>query len=141
MTKKLTPGRNVRYPKRLVAKLETLSFYTDPEAVGTTQYYYLTFAAKWARLVGTDGIKIMCEELKCFWVLDLLVGLQPRFWGAFYVVYIVKTDDGGYYLMLDDGNGNIMYCKRYPYTDIKENLKLFLAPSEDLWVLYLPSEH
>ena len=140
MTRKLTPGRNVRYPKKLVAKLEELSYYTDPQADCTTNYYYISGLAKLARLVVTDGIKIMCERLNCYWVVDHLVSLIPFLTGAFYVVYVVKNSDDSFYFILDDGNENIKHCKRHPYTNIKENLKLFLSADEQ-WVLYLPSEH
>ena len=141
MTKRPTPGRKVRYPKGLVAKLKRLSYYTDPESIGTTQYHYLTLLAKMTKLVATDGVYIMCKRLECHWVLDLLAALKPGFWDTFYVAYVVKNDDGGFYLVLDDGNENIMYCKRYPFTDIKENLKLYLSLGEDMWVLMLPSEY
>jgi hypothetical protein len=133
-------GKKVRYPKKLVAKLGTLSYYTDPEANCTTNYYYLSGLAKLARLVVTDGIKIMCERLKCYWVVDHVVSIMPRLRDTFYVVYIVKNPDDSFYFILDDGNENIIYCKRHPYTNIKANLKLFLSAGEQ-WVLYLPSEH
>ena len=138
---KLKPGRKVNYPKPLVAKLKSLPYYTDLASCGTTHCHYLSILAKVVKLVATDGVSIMCERLKCYWVIDLLAALKPRFWDTFYVAYVVRTEDGGFYLMLDDGNRNIMYCEKYPYTDIKQDLKLYLAPGEDMWVLMLPSEY
>ena len=139
MTKR-RPVKKVRYPKKLVAKLEELSYYTNPQADCTTNYYYTSLLAKMARLVITDGINIMCEQLKCYWVVDHLASVMPKLRDTFYVVYVVKNPDDSFYFILDDGNENIIYCKRHPYTNIKENLKLFLALDEQ-WVLYLPSEH
>ena len=140
MTKKLTPGRKVRYPKSVAAKLDKLEYYTDPEADCTTNYYYTSMVAQSARVAVTDGINIMCERLNCYWVVDNLASIQPRFCDTFYVVYVVKNADSSFYLILEDGNGNIMYSKRHPYTNIKKNLRLFLSYDNAQWLLYLPSE-
>ena len=141
MTRKLTPGRKVRHPKEVAAQLDNLEYYTDPDAHGATQYHYLTPFAKLVKLVATDRVKTMCDRLDCYWMMDLVAGLKQRLCDTFYVVYIVKNEDSSFYFMIDDGNDNILYCKRYPFTDIKKNLKMYLCPNKDLWVLMLPSEY
>ena len=142
MTDKLKPGRNVCYPETLGAKLEEIPFYTNLDAIGTTQFYNLTMLSKMVKLVATEGVYHMCEQLNCSWMVDLLAALQPRFCGGtLYVVYVVKAEDGGFYLMLGDADGNILYCLQYPTIDIEKNLKLFLGCDEDCCILMLPSEY
>jgi len=120
--------------------LQRLTYYSDAQACGTMEYHYLSPLAKMVKLVATDGIYHMCEELACYWVIDQ-VGLEiPELTDYFYVVYVIPNDKGGFYFIMDDGNYNRLVEKEFPFTDLKPNLKLFLQKSE-YWVLMLPSEY
>ena len=106
--------------------LQRLTYYSDPQSCGTMGYHYLSPLVKMVRLVTTDGVYYMCEELSCYWVVDQ-VGLEiPDLNGDFYVVYVIPNDKGGFYFIMDDGNYNRLVEKEFPFTDLKLNLKLYL---------------
>jgi hypothetical protein len=120
--------------------LKRLTYYEDRQSCGTMAYYYLTPYAKMVNLVSTDGIYLMCEALSCHWVIDEVALATPMLSDVFYVVYIIPNEEGGFYFIMDDGNYNKVVVKEYPFTDLEQNLKMYLQRS-DRWVLLLPSEY
>jgi len=123
-----------------VINLEGLEYYQDNYAYGTVDYHYLGLLAKPCNMVATDGIKWLCDDLDCYWIIDLIAPITQKLNDFFYVVYIIPNSEGGFYLILDDGNNNIVSFSQYAFTDLEVNLKLYLARSEH-WVLMLPSEY
>jgi hypothetical protein len=55
-------------------------------------------------------------------------------------VHLIKEGNKAV-VLVDDGNQNIYYKSLVPFTDLKYNLKLFVARQEADWVIMLPSEY
>lgn len=125
----------------LKSYLEGRDFLEDPNADGTECYHRLFAFSK--NFVATDGVANMCENLKCYWINDVIGSylVTKRFSGSFYVAAFVINEDSTCDFILHDGNYNIKIHQHIPYTDLKENLKLFFCYDGTYWVLMLPSEY
>ena len=132
-------GNYIHYPEELVAKLDELTYYTDPEALNTADHYSIKEMGGLSLLFFSDGIRAMYRKLYCFWVVDMLACIMPQLMDTFYTAYIVKNDDNSFYVILKDQYEEIAYCQHHPFTSLKENLKLCLNLKEK-WVLSLSSE-
>lgn len=138
MTKRKN-GNYIHYPKKLVDKLDEFTYYTDPEALNTSNKYFIKEAGGLSLLLFSDGICAMYRKLHCFWVVDMLACILPQLMDTKYTAYIVKNTDNSFYTILKDKKGKIAYCQRHPFTSLKKNLKLCLTLKEK-WSLSLPSE-
>jgi hypothetical protein len=116
-----------------------ISFYSDLASSGTENYYRTTFLQNF---LVTDGIKIMFENLKCYWVGDIVASYFPtiRKLDNFFSVKVIVNDSKAIFT-IDDGNGNVFVTQDIPYTDLKQNLKMFLQWDGERMVLMLPSEY
>jgi hypothetical protein len=116
-----------------------VKFYEDPQAIGTTQYHRTTLGAP---MVVTDGILEMFNKLRCFWVGDIVASHIPKLkkLDSFFAIKVFVKDCEGH-VQFTDGNDNPLIAQRIPYTDLKENLYMFLEDGGDNFVLMLPSEH
>jgi len=115
------------------------SFYEDLKSCGTEHYYRTTFMKDF---VVTDGVNIMFEKLQCYWVGDIVASYIPTIMklDSFFSVKVIVNDSKAIFT-IDDGNGNILVTQDIPYTDLKQNLKMFLQYDEQNFVLMLPSEY
>lgn len=117
-------------------KSKDVAYYKNPYAMGTDGYYRSMSKA----LVFTTGIKAMAEELECFWVIDVVAsysGKYQDFMGAYFIL-----NGGGCDFYLTDGNDNVIVHQKIPFTDLTQNLNLFVSRADsDRYVLMLPSEY
>jgi hypothetical protein len=101
--------------------------------IGTQQYY---------REMGTlytDGVKYIMENGYSWVVTDALAMImcnrvlkaQP------FLAVKLKRSDSEADLIIDDGNGKVLYRQHYDYTDAKRDLTLFWESG----VLLLAGEH
>jgi hypothetical protein len=122
---------------------DTIKFYEDPQASGTQHYYRLSH---FAPLVSTDGVQMMFHKLQCFWIADIVASYLPKLskLDCFFSIKIIVSDSKAIFTA-DDGNGNILITQHIEYTDLAENVHMFLESGEcggsPVWVLLLPSEH
>jgi hypothetical protein len=90
--------------------------------------------------VYTDGIKYLAEDQNCYWLIDEVLFAQTRtkIKAEPFQVWTLKTKDETGLLTCNDGNGNIVFKKKIPYTDFSQKeIKLYFCDS----VLMLPSEY
>ena len=82
-----------------------ISFYSDLASNGTENYYRTTFLQNF---LVTDGIKIMFENLKCYWVGDIVASYFPtiRKLDNYFSVKVIVNDSKAIFT-IDDGNGNV----------------------------------
>lgn len=116
----------------------TIKFYTDPQAIGTIRYHTSTFKLMYL----TDGVIDMAKNLKCYWLIDIVESYISKLDNKeLYCVKFIKNGDGGTFT-IDDGNEKVLIEQLVHYTDISENVKMFLGPSNSgKLVLMLPSEY
>ena len=88
----------------------------------------------------TDGAKFVADEGDAYWLLDTIAISQqdPRVKAEPFQVWKLRVQsDRSAILVCDDGNYNVVYLQRIPFTD-------FPLDEIDLWfennVIYLPSE-
>lgn len=118
-------------------KSKDVSYYKNPHAIGTEDYHQSISKS----LVFTTGIKAMAEELQCFWAIDVVASYSNKFNDDFMAAYFI-LDNGGCDFYLTDGNDNVIVHQRIPFTDLTQNLNLFVSRADsDRYVLMLPSEY
>jgi phage anti-repressor protein len=104
---------------------------------GTEQWY-----KHWLGPVYTEGVKYLAEHAGAFWLIDSIVINQtrPKVKGEEFQAWKLKVDLEKHtgVLTCDDGNGNIVYTEKVPFTD-------FPLPEITIWytnrTLLLPSEY
>jgi hypothetical protein len=92
----------------------------------------------------TDGVKFLAENAGAFWLVDEVAFAQhnKKVRGEEFQVWTLTRDVGelksGATLTCDDGNGNVVFTKRIPFTDFPlAEIKLYFEGG----VILLPSEH
>lgn len=115
-----------------------MKYYEDPYAIGTENYHKVS---PFHHLIITDGVKAMCEKLECFWLIDEIAFMMAKKKEDFMVVYLRKNNDSSCAITFEDGNGKVLNYEKIPFTDIKENVKLFIEKGEDYFVAMLPTEY
>lgn len=127
---------------------QEIKYYRDPYANGSEQFYRLNLLTPWA--IATEGALQMFQKLSCFWLFDAVVShissikknYPDIFSEGFLVGRLVKNLVGkGATLTIEDGNDQILSTQIIPFTDIEENVLLFVEYNGQGWTLLLPSEH
>jgi len=95
-------------------------------------------------IIYTDGVSHIAEEAKAYWLIDsimtalLYTGLHKED----FVGWKLVSKGSGAVLTADDGNNNLLYTQRIPYTDFP--FGEFEEKEIRIWyennTLYLPSE-
>lgn len=91
---------------------------------GTDGYTRINFFGK--RVLLTNGANYLAEN-GAFWLINIIMSVFPR-WKEEEFVSVkltVKNEEG--LVVIDDGNGNIIYSQKIEFTDFKFNLKLFIV--------------
>ncbi len=122
----------------LSAEIKNAEYFTAPQFSGTVGYHKVSLIG----LIGTDGCVHAFKTLEAFWVGDIIASYIPKMrkTGDTFFVARVVAKDGKADFFLDDGNGVVLVHQRIPYTDIKENLKLYVGKQEKDFIAFLPSE-
>lgn len=127
---------------------DKVDYYKDPRAHGSESYFILNPFCRWA--IATEGAKQMFEKLACYWLFDAVVSHIPTirakypdiYEEGFLVAKLHKDKTGnGAVLYMTEGNDTILHRQEIPYTDIPENVMLFVEYNGDGWTVLLPSEH
>jgi len=99
-----------------------------------TQQYYKGFL----NTNLTDGIAYIMNNGYTWFVNDAITVIKTELKNqAFLVVKLELLPDSKAKMIIDDGNGKILYTQNYDYTDAKRELKLFFTDN----VLMLSSEY
>jgi hypothetical protein len=123
--------------------MEQLEFYENPECIGTQSYHRTTFIHSF---VSTDGVIEMFKTLQCFWIGDVVASRLPDLKvaagdGTFFVVKVIRDDGQCAKFTIDDGDGRILISQKIEYTDLTQNVRMFLEYSDETWIMMLPSEY
>jgi hypothetical protein len=123
-------------------------YYQDANAIGSEHFYRLNQLTPWA--IATDGAYLMFQKLRCFWLFDAVVShissikknFPDVFSDGFLVARLVRNEAGsGAVLTIEDGNDHVLKTQNIPFTDILQNVLLFVEYNGEGWTLLLPSEH
>ncbi len=121
--------------------MEEVQYYENREFIGTFQCHRPAFSR---RLLATDGALHVFEKLKCFWLSDIIASYIPtldKIDDGFFVVRFHLKNGGGMFT-IDDGNGNLHVRQKVPFTDLTENVKLYLTKEVDgRYICLLHSEY
>jgi hypothetical protein len=118
-------------------KAKNVEYYKNAHAIGTDGYYKTISRI----LLFTDGVKAMAEDLECFWAIDVVVSYTKKFKDDFMSAYFI-LNNGGCDFYLTDGNDNVIVYQKIPFTDLTQNINLFVSRADsDRYVLMLPSEY
>ncbi len=94
------------------------------------------------RITFTEGAKFVADECGAYWLLDEIAinQVQPMVKGEEFQVWVLKRNKtgGAAKLMCEDGNDNIVWWKRIPWTDFPmKEIKLYCTGG----VIMVPSEY
>jgi len=100
---------------------------------GTEQYW-----KHWLGILYTDGIKMMCEKAKSFWLITAIASYNRK--EPFQVWTLNVSEDSTAKLTMDEGygDGKILETQNLEYTDFPQGeWKFYLIDG----ILILPSEY
>jgi hypothetical protein len=91
------------------------------------------------KMLYTDGIKHVAETAGAYWLLDIIATeLMPLNTREHFLSIVLKVDGSKARLLVDDGNGHVLYEKAIEYTDFPQGeWKFYLIDG----TLLLPSEY
>jgi hypothetical protein len=107
---------------------------------------YYRFNAFARNYIATAGVMNLAEEKQCYWFLDCIASYaatESVLNGDYLrVVEIIKNnnDAGCVFKITDEINGELV-IQQIPYTDLKENLKVWCIEEDDRGIVLLPSEY
>ena len=90
----------------------------------------------------TEGVRYLAETAGAYWLLDIIASVQhlAKVRAEEFQVWTLtlnKTGNGAV-VKCDDGNGNVVYTQRIPFTDFPlPSVKLYFTNT----VILLPSEN
>lgn len=87
----------------------------------------------------TEGTKALCNDFKCFWMLDVILSYQPELLNeSFQTWKLERTEGDAFKVTATDGNENVIAEQVIPFSD-------FEADEVTLWnvnrVIMLPNEY
>lgn len=124
-------------PEAPPSKADVLA-QTLPQFTGTERYYRL-----YPGVLLTDGAKYLADEAEAYWLLDViwshLPSVQEDEW---FVCARLERQREGAHFTLGDGNGGVYAQQAIAYTDFPLNeITLYVAKQDGLWIVLLPSEY
>ena len=128
--------------------MQNKKYYRDPYATGSESFYRLN--AFFKHIIATEGVYTMCQKLGAFWLFDAVAShipgvrnRHPEVYAEGFLVAMLhrNENDDGAALLITDGNDNILASQDIEYTDIPEDVMLFVEFNGQGWTILLPSEH
>ena len=107
---------------------------------------YYRFNAFARNYIATAGVMNLAEEKQCYWFLDCIASYaktESVLKGDYLrVVEIIKNNnDAGCVFKITDEISGELVIQEIPYTDLKENLKVWCIEEADRVIVLLPSEY
>ena len=106
---------------------------------GSSAYYPL-----YPQLKLTDGTKFLCEQAKCFWLMDAVASHLGSYRDEDFVVakFLRAKASNGWILRLEDGNDEVLADQIIEYSDFPlDEITLYVEFDGTNHVILLPSEH
>lgn len=109
-----------------------LAFFT-----GSEEFY-----KAYPKVLITEGVKFLADRAECYWIIDLIFSYQSikKIKDEAFQVYDLKVnlEEKSAIMVCTDGNENILYEQRIPFTTFPiESIKLYFTNE----VVLLPSEY
>tara|TARA_R100001530_G_scaffold97447_1_gene67732 strand:+ start:328 stop:681 length:354 start_codon:yes stop_codon:yes gene_type:complete len=86
--------------------------------IGTTQYHKTN---PFSKLVVTDGILHLCENAKCYWLIDIVASVQHLEkiqQNKEFILWVIDVKDKKAVVKaLTDSDGEVLYEQKVEYTD------------------------
>jgi hypothetical protein len=107
---------------------------------------YYRFNAFAPNYMATAGVMNLAEEKQCYWFLGCIASYATTksiVEGDYLrVVEVIKNknDAGCVFKISDEINGDLV-VQKIPYTDLKENLKVWCIEEDDRVIVLLPEEY
>lgn len=111
-----------------------LSYFT-----GTLHYHSYT-SVHHHNVLLTDGVKYLCDNCSCYWLVDYILSVQhlPSIASCDFQSWKLSRVNEQWYIACEDGNKHSLYSDTISYSD-------FPLPEITVWfigdVLLLPSEY
>lgn len=106
---------------------------------GTERYH--KFSILYPRLVLTDGVKFLCVEAECFWLMDIIGSYQKQLAKEPFQVWKLVVADRKAVVTCIDGNDKEVVRQEVGYTDFPlESIELYCIDGE-YKVILLTSEY
>ena len=81
-----------------------------------TENYYRHLSG----LLYTDGIKALCTQFECYWLLDLICSYQPGLQGEEFQVWSLGVNENESAIVIcTDGNDQVLKMQKIHYTNFK----------------------
>ena len=107
---------------------------------------------RWSMLfrkhVLTDGVKWLCDNANCYWLADAIASYHgkcmkdPMLQSMQFWTLKVDLAKQSAVLVCERDTGNVAFKQKIPYTDFPlAEIKLYVEPGEDVYVILLPEEH
>lgn len=100
---------------------------------GTTQYHFHSIIGKIGALNLTDGCAYLREAANCFWLFDIISSILPqkKIKGEEFCSIRLKKTGSAAVFTVDDGNNNILYTQKIPYTNFPlDEINLYMQKYE-----------
>ena len=110
------------------------------QATGTEQYH--KFNILFPTIVITDGVRQLCMDAECFWLMDIIGSHQPKIRDESFQVWTLTVKDRVGKVTATDGNDKVIVRQNIPYTDFPlGEVKLYVEDSGPAFqVIMIPSE-
>ncbi len=108
-----------------------------------TEFYH-PISPLFPNTVMTDGVKWLCEQARCYWLMDIIASYQPRcqkdptlkdiqFW-------TLKVENSKGIITCERDSNDVAFSQKIPYTDFPmEEIKIWVERGNYM-VAMLPSE-
>ena len=105
---------------------------------GTENYYRVM-----PRLVITDGVRYLANQANSYWLVSAIYShlISNAIYSEFVVARLTVIGKTAY-LVLDDGNNQVIAKQAIEYTDFALNeISIYCCYQQQGWILLLPSEY
>lgn len=107
---------------------------------GTEAYH--RWSILFPRFVLTDGAKYVADEAGAYWLMDAIASHINAYYTETFALARLVVKDSKAVLTIEDGNDGVLAKQDIEYTDFPlGEVKLYMQPQDDLWVIMLPSEY
>jgi hypothetical protein len=115
-----------------------------PHFYGTEHYH--RFSRLFHNHVLTDGVKWLCENADCYWLVDAIASYHSKCRKdpmlRDFQIWKLKRNGSEAVLTCERDTDDVAIRQKIPYTDFPlEDFKLYCAPSNGFMVISLPSEN
>lgn len=118
--------------------MENINYFEDGLFYGSENFFRVG-----KNLIATDGAKFVFDKFQCYWIGDCIQSYIPELIHrdrGFYVCRVVLNEDQSCKFFIDDDDEQFI-IQEIEFTDLKENIRLFVCQSEENFTVMLPSEY